>query len=1170
MSAQLLDSLKKKPKPKEFASIGIKVPLAKTDVVINTKITNKTSSKLVDRKEILQNLKKRTIEDLEATKVSLPKSSKKKLRLKIKGDTDEDALILDAVKAVPVKAVPVKAVPVKAEPVDAEPVDAEPDKAEPDEAEPDKAEPDEAEPDEAEPDKAEPDKAEPDKAEPKKLKIRKKTKRATISSETVDVAKDEDVLEELPTSLIVIDDIPIAERMAKPEPNIILQSSQYYMNNRENFINFVNGLFDSYKEELGANDDSVSCDSIYGSDDFSLLTHQKIVRDYMNVYTPYRGLLLYHGLGSGKTCSSIAIAEGFKTKNQIMVMTPASLRVNYLEELKKCGDLLYKKNQYWEFISTKEKPKYLDTLSEILSLDKNFIQRNNGAWLVNVKRESNFDSLSNEDKNSLNLQIDEMIKQKYQFISYNGLRRSHLSGFTKDFTINPFDNKVIIIDEVHNFVSRIVNKINSNESLSVILYQYLMSAENCRIIALSGTPIINYPNEIAILFNILRGYIKTWNIPLDIKTKQKVNEAEIKKLFASNIKLNNIIDFVEYKPSSKTLVLTKNPFGFINQYKNNVYKGIKVDEHGQIDDENFLNMVIQILSLNQIYVNKSNVEIINNTSLPDKVDPFNAYFINKNNNSLMNVNLFKRRILGLTSYYRSAQEKLMPRYSKEKNFTVVKVPMSDYQFGVYETARVEERKLEKKNKKKGKADASMSKEDSTSTYRIFSRAFCNFVFPKEIKRPIPKDEKEDLQEGIKVALSKGADEDIIDAVSAEERIKNIDGKYESDDIDELKADIAKNTDANYSEKIVQALKLLEANSSTYLNEEALAIYSPKFLKILQNLTDQSNMGSHLFYSQFRTIEGVGVFKLVLKHNGFAEFKIKKNTDDQWVVDIAEEDLAKPKFVLYTGTETAEEKEIIRKVYNDQWDDIPIKIKEVVSTLGANNQMGEIIKLFMITASGAEGISLKNTRFVHICEPYWHPVRIEQVIGRAKRICSHDKLPKELQTVDVFLYLMTFSKSQLDSDLSIELRINDTSKLDDKVPLTTDESLFEISNIKEDITKQLLIAVKETSMDCALHYKPGSTEPLACYSFGNSIPEKFSYVPSIKDEEDDKVSKINVKTKTFKAHAANINGTKYAVNKQTNEIYDYESYINSVKDSNINPRKLGNIVMKNGKAKVEWI
>ena len=54
-------------------------------------------------------------------------------------------------------------------------------------------------------------------------------------------------------------------------------------------------------------------------------------------------LLLYHGLGSGKTCSSIAIAEGIKNDRKILVMTPASLRDNYYEELKKCGDYLYKK-----------------------------------------------------------------------------------------------------------------------------------------------------------------------------------------------------------------------------------------------------------------------------------------------------------------------------------------------------------------------------------------------------------------------------------------------------------------------------------------------------------------------------------------------------------------------------------------------------------------------------------------------------------------------------------------------------------------------------------------------------------------------------------------------------------------------------------------------------------
>ena len=60
----------------------------------------------------------------------------------------------------------------------------------------------------------------------------------------------------------------------------------------------------------------------------------------------------------------------------------------------------------------------------------------------------------------------------------------------------------------------------------------------------------------------------------------------------------------------------------------------------------------------------------------------------------------------------------------------------------------------------------------------------------------------------------------------------------------------------------------------------------------------------------------------------------------------------------------------------------------------NNYYGEIIKLMMITSSGAEGINLRNTRFVHVVEPYWHMVRVEQVVGRARRICSHQDLPVE--------------------------------------------------------------------------------------------------------------------------------------------------------------------------------
>lgn len=49
---------------------------------------------------------------------------------------------------------------------------------------------------------------------------------------------------------------------------------------------------------------------------------QKFVRDYLSMESPYRGILLYHGLGSGKTCSSIAVAEHLKTKKNVIILCP--------------------------------------------------------------------------------------------------------------------------------------------------------------------------------------------------------------------------------------------------------------------------------------------------------------------------------------------------------------------------------------------------------------------------------------------------------------------------------------------------------------------------------------------------------------------------------------------------------------------------------------------------------------------------------------------------------------------------------------------------------------------------------------------------------------------------------------------------------------------------------
>ena len=950
-------------------------------------------------------------------------------------------------------------------------------------------------------------------------------------------------------------------RIPRLEPHVLIKAPNYYLYNREIFISFINSLFEPYKQQLLKEEKemelgktSISC-SASTSNNFSLLIHQKIVRDYINIYTPYRGLLLYHGLGSGKTCSSIAIAEGIKNDKKILIMTPASLRDNYIEELKKCGDYLYKKNQFWEFINTKTHPQYVEYLSSLLKLPQEYIITNGGAWFINVKKEPNYDSLDFEDQKKINSQLDKMINYKYQFISYNGLRSSHLNGMTNGGTINPFSNKVIIIDEAHNFISRIVNKLTRKTSLSMKLYNYLMDAENCKIILLTGTPIINYPNEIAILFNILRGSLRSYNFKL-ILDKETMTKEKLEELFYKANVLN-FVDSIEYNSVSYEVTITQNPFGYVKSAAN---KNKLVYTSDVLTSSEFIEKIMTTFESQSLKIANKKININSYKALPDNFDDFKTLFINPNN-TINNPSMFKMRIIGLTSYFRSAQEQLMPRYdhNNPSDFKIIKVPMSDFQFGVYEEARVQERKLEEANKKKKSKKTKSGAQgdelysDSTSTYRIFSRAFCNFVFPKpNIKRPMPNDEAtieatlENIgQEDDSETISKNISEELLDDLTIAEKLENVDGKYDADDIKELEKDLAnpKVNDASYSKRISEALKELEKYSHKYLSKEGLQLYSPKFLHILENIIDDDHKGIHLLYSQFKTLEGIGIFKLVLKQNNFVEFKLKKNDKGEYILNIGEENMGKPMYAAYTGSETPEEREIIKNVLNSNWKLVPSSIVKSIETLAPNNFYGQIIKVLMITSSGAEGISLKNVRYVHITEPYWHPVRIHQVIGRARRICSHSDLPKELQTVNVFLYLMVFSESQLSSDLSIELRLKDISKQDKKKVITSDEYLYEISSIKEEINASLLQGVKESAIDCSIHTRSTSKEKdVKCFVIGNPSENKYIYTPNIEAQDKDEGMKLNKKTEVLKLNELVINGNKYAYNKVTKELFDYDSYL----------------------------
>jgi hypothetical protein len=991
-----------------------------------------------------------------------------------------------------------------------------------------------------------------------------------------------------PESVLTIGDTDITSRLPKRTPPINIKVSSYYMNNREIFVNFINSLFEPYRRELQENKENISCDDIgQKNTNFSLLTHQKIVRDYMNLYTPYRGLLLYHGLGSGKTATSIAIAEGMKDSKRIIIMTPASLRANYIEELKKAGDQFYKRNQYWDWISTVEHPEAIDTMSAVLNLPREYIHRHGGAWFINIQKKPNFDELSDVDKRSLDEQLNEMINQKYLFINYNGLRTQRLEEMTAGYTRNIFDNSVVIIDEAHNLISRIVNKIKKEKpiaeskkgeketipiSLSMKLYEFLLSAKNARVVLLSGTPVINYPNEFGILFNILRGYIKTWRIPLNVKTNKKIDTFALQNMLLGEKSL----DYIDYSPSSKILTITRNPFGFKNKIKKDSgYQGvsnIKKDEKGNVDlddefstDNDFERKIISILRRNDIDVVPDGIEIKHRKALPDDLDGFLNRYVNDTDKSLKNVDALKRRILGLSSYFRSAQENLLPKYSKTLgvDYHIIRIPMSNFQFKIYESARHEERKTEKPKKAPGPDDLF---KDSSSTYRIFSRLYCNYVMPE---RPTPRDIKiEQIAKGWESPVVYKDGKPIKEEVKEGNKKKNIstmelllkeennqdigdgrEGEVEGDEI------LDKIGGQDYKERIEIALKNIESHPNDFLSPEALQTYSPKFLNILENIQDPEYIGLHLVYSQFRTIEGIGIFSLVLDYNGFTRFKITKNSAGVWVIDIPDSQRGKPTYALYTGTESSEEKEIIRHIYNGEWDDIPENIASELKKVANNNNTGEIIKVFMITSSGSEGINLRNTRYVHIMEPYWHPVRTEQVIGRARRICSHKALPKALQTVEVFVYLMIFSPEQLKSDEAIELKRKDLSKSIPKVPLTSDQFLYEISEIKANLTLQLTDAIKESAFDCYI-YSNGK-----CVNFGDPTNTKFASVPDYAEQQNDVTVQANKMAIEWTGKPVTLNGVTYVyrrINKKMLYIYDKASYESALKDPTLIPLQIGTL------------
>ena len=126
-------------------------------------------------------------------------------------------------------------------------------------------------------------------------------------------------------------------KINKKQSKNIIPIEDYKLTNKKDFLEWFNKTFLKYRA-TGKDEEK--------STTFKPYNYQKLLRNFMDTNSPYKGILLYHGLGSGKTCTSITIAENLKDDKNIIVMLPASLKNNFIYKgVLFCGDPEYKIDQ---------------------------------------------------------------------------------------------------------------------------------------------------------------------------------------------------------------------------------------------------------------------------------------------------------------------------------------------------------------------------------------------------------------------------------------------------------------------------------------------------------------------------------------------------------------------------------------------------------------------------------------------------------------------------------------------------------------------------------------------------------------------------------------------------------------------------------------------------------
>jgi len=272
------------------------------------------------------------------------------------------------------------------------------------------------------------------------------------------------------------------------------------------------------------------------------------------------------------------------------------------------------------------------------------------------------------------------------------------------------------------------------------------------------------------------------------------------------------------------------------------------------------------------------------------------------------------------------------------------------------------------------------------------------------------------------------------------------GIYKKDEINT----IYRNVDPKWLEKMGIEIKYNQTKdiivSGSILNYKNIGKYSSKFKKLISNLWNSLNIngGTNFIYNDLLNGIGINLIEEILLENGFEKYNINESSyynsitfrKNTLCVFCRKTDHKKnnhtfkpAKFISLTGElEHIERNKVISLINN------------------IDNKDGAIIKIILGSEITSQSIDLKRIREVHITTFENNISKLNQIIGRGIRHCSHLGLPKKKWIVDVYRYCSVLPN-------------NKPSKETEKY-LLAEKKQFVIKNIERQI--------KINSFDCYLN------------------------------------------------------------------------------------------------------